>query len=190
MRITVKENTISKTLKALGQSIELPKIKRRLGVIGLADVLRNFKEGGRPDKWKALAGSTLVTKALRGGRSSLSPMPLQDSRVLVNGIHFEDLTPMKFAISTSDEASRYAAIQHKGGTTHPRVTAKMIGFFWWKYKQSGFKTFKSIALTKLSTLTVKIPARPYMLITADGFAEMGRTAKKIVAEITSGKGAD
>jgi hypothetical protein len=81
----------------------------------------------------------------------------------------------------SQTASKYAMIQDVGGTTHPRVTPKMRAWAWFMHStgfageirglglrgaaRAGAKAtwgatsvYKAIALTKKSTLTVKIPA--------------------------------
>ncbi|HUT61295.1 MAG TPA: hypothetical protein VNA25_25890 [Phycisphaerae bacterium] len=56
------------------------------------------------------------------------------------------------------QSVRYAWIQDKGGTTHPRVTPRMRKWAWWAYSESGNEMYKGMALTKKSTLNVKVPA--------------------------------
>lgn len=56
----------------------------------------------------------------------------------------------------------YAAIHEHGGTTHPRVTWKMRMFAFHKYRETGNEMWLAISRTKKKTLTVKIPARPYL----------------------------
>jgi len=55
------------------------------------------------------------------------------------------------------QSVKYARIQDKGGTTHPRVTPKMRRFFWAKFHESKDDKFKWMALTKKQRLDVKIP---------------------------------
>jgi phage gpG-like protein len=57
---------------------------------------------------------------------------------------------------------KYAAIHNKGGVTHPRVTEKMRGFAWHKWKETKDPKWKAIALTDQSTLTVPIPKREFV----------------------------
>lgn len=56
----------------------------------------------------------------------------------------------------------YAAIHEYGGVTHPRVTWKMRVFAFHRYRETGNEMWLGIARTKKKTLTVRIPARPYL----------------------------
>ena len=56
----------------------------------------------------------------------------------------------------------YAVIHNEGGETHPRVTPLMRAWAWRQFKETGEAFYKSIALTKKETLTVKIDARPFI----------------------------
>ena len=62
----------------------------------------------------------------------------------------------------------YAAVQNRGGTTHPTVTPKMRRYAWAQhYREAGGDkkkdTFwKRLALTKKTKLTVRIPQRRFM----------------------------
>jgi len=56
----------------------------------------------------------------------------------------------------------YAAIHEYGGTTHPRVTAKMRAWAWAMFKETEDSMYKGIALTKKSKLDITIPPRPYL----------------------------
>jgi len=113
MRIIVQENTISKTIKRLGEFIEIPQVQKQIGVIALAGVLRNFKAGGRSESGAKGVWPPLKNPSKRRGGSSAKR--LQDTRVLLNGIHPE-FPHKKVEISTSDQASKYAAPQHFGFT--------------------------------------------------------------------------
>lgn len=57
---------------------------------------------------------------------------------------------------------KYSKIQEVGGTTHPTVTAKLRRFAWAKFYETGLEMWKWVALTKKSSLTVKIPEHFYM----------------------------
>lgn len=61
----------------------------------------------------------------------------------------------------------YATIQDEGGTTHPTVTPRMRAWAWYMFMKTaggrkrdrgGADLYKALALTKKTTLTVKIPA--------------------------------
>lgn len=56
----------------------------------------------------------------------------------------------------------YARIQEYGGTTHPSVTDRMRKFAWFMFFKTNDDKWKRLALTNKSTLTIKIPARPYL----------------------------
>jgi phage gpG-like protein len=149
MRIIVQENTIAKTLKKLSEFIDVPQVQKQIGVVALAGVLRNFKAGGRSESgakgtWKPLANST--KKRRRRGSS----VPLRDTGVLVNGIHPE-FHGKNIEISTSDQASKYAAHQHFG--SKPEWASRGL----------------------------RIPARPYLMVTDSDVREMNGIYKKFKA---------
>ncbi|MBA7515229.1 hypothetical protein ES705_07268 [subsurface metagenome] len=72
----------------------------------------------------------------------------------------------------------YAAIHEFGGVTHPRVTARMRGFAWHMFYETGEPMWRGLALTKKTFLTVSIPARPYMRPALD---DKGKAAAEAVA---------
>lgn len=77
----------------------------------------------------------------------------------------------------------YAAIHEFGGVLHPRVTRKMRGFAWHKFKETGEPMWRAIALTRKARLTIKIPARPYMRPTFDEDKDRAvRAINKSIAE--------
>lgn len=61
----------------------------------------------------------------------------------------------------------YAAIHEFGGVLQPTVTAKMRGWAWHMYKQTGDGKYKGMALTKKGKLNIHLPARPYLRPAAD-----------------------
>jgi hypothetical protein len=56
------------------------------------------------------------------------------------------------------QSVKYAAIQDRGGETHPRVTPKLRKWAWAMFYETGDEKFKWTALTKKQSLDVKIPA--------------------------------
>jgi phage gpG-like protein len=112
MRITVRENTIGKTIRRLGEFISVPQVQKQIAVIALAGIQRNFKYGGRSKSGAKGVWPPLKTKTILRRRRG-SSVPLQDARVLMNGIHSE-FHGKNVEIATSNQASKYAAHQHFG----------------------------------------------------------------------------
>ncbi|KKM75715.1 hypothetical protein LCGC14_1387470 [marine sediment metagenome] len=77
----------------------------------------------------------------------------------------------------------YAQIQEKGGTTHPKVTAKSRGFFWHKFYETGDDKWKGMALTSKTQFDINIPARPYLRPAAkDAMPEIHRIFDEFIHE--------
>lgn len=174
MRFDVRAHTakVQAALNRWSKHAEIPPLVRSIGNICLAAVVRNFAAGGRSETgasgtWPKLKPSTLL---MRRGKSGAKP--LQDTRALMNGIHPES-SGNKIVIATAGQP--YDAIHHFGGTTHPTVTDKMKGFMWHKAKETG-RMFSAIAnIARGEKLTVKILARPYMMLTQSDIAEIEHT---------------
>jgi phage gpG-like protein len=114
----------------------------------LDSVRRNFIEGGRPTPWQALK---------MGGPSALfAGGDLVRSITSASGDSWAE-------VSTS--GLPYARIHQEGGETHPTITQKSKGFFWWKFKETGLPMWKALALKYAvgEKMTVNIPARPFMM---------------------------
>ncbi len=108
----------------------------------------NFRSQGRP-KWKP--------KAINDGRAILTGKTARlQSQINVatigNTVQIGSNLP-------------YSKIQQEGGEI--KITDKMRKFFWAKYHETGNPAYKSMALTKKSTIT--IPARPYLRIPAQDY---------------------
>jgi len=173
MKVVLTDRGVKTTIKKLQDHLNIPRLSRSIGNICLAAVQRNFLAGGRSKSgatgvWPGLKPSTLL---MRRGKSGAKP--LQDTRALMNGIHPE-YTGNKITIATGGQV--YDAIQHFGGTTHPQVTMKMIWFMWGQYSRTLDDMFANIASKARGTkLTVKIPPRPYLMVTDGDVAEIKHT---------------
>jgi phage gpG-like protein len=173
MRIAVKEKNITATLTKLQNHLEISKLSRSIANIALAGVQRNFIAGGRTTSGASGAWPKLAASTLQMRRGKTGAKPLQDTRALMNGIHPE-FSGNKITIATGGQV--YDAIQHFGGTTRPTVTLKMISFMWNKWQDTRFDMFANIASKARGTkLTVKIPPRPYLMITDGDIAEIKHT---------------
>ena len=105
------------------------------------------------------AAAILVQRAARrnastGGQSGLHRITGQ----LVNSIVYE----REEFVARIGSNLKYARIHELGGPTHPTVTAKMRGWAWAMFRETGEKMYMAIARTKKSKLSVMIPARPYL----------------------------
>lgn len=166
MRVVIREDTITATLKKLQEHLNVPKLARSIANIALAAVQRNFIAGGRSKSgaggtWPPLAQSTLLMR--RQGKGSGGTKTLQDTRALMNGIHPEFI-PKGVTIATAGQP--YDAIQHFGGVTRPRVTLKSIAFMWGQYTRTLNDMFAAIASkAPMTKLNVVIPPRPYLMLT-------------------------
>lgn len=56
----------------------------------------------------------------------------------------------------------YADIHEHGGTITVPVTERMRKFFWAQWYATGEDRWKGMALTKVASFTIRIPARPYL----------------------------
>ncbi|HRG59844.1 MAG TPA: hypothetical protein PK323_12885 [Bacteroidia bacterium] len=84
---------------------------------------------------------------------------------LRNGIHFRAIGH-SILIGVNGPAAEYADIHNSGGTTHPRLTAKMRAWAWAMYKSTGRIKYKALAITNKTTtdspLTIHIPQRRFI----------------------------
>ena len=69
------------------------------------------------------------------------------------------------------KAVPYAAIHEFGGTTHPKVTGKMRGFAWFKFRETQDPMWRAIALTRKPRLNVPVPARHYVSLAIEATRE-------------------
>jgi len=66
---------------------------------------------------------------------------------------------------------KYARIHEFGGTTHPKVTGKMRGFAWFKFRETQDPMWRAIALTRKPRLNVPVPARHYVSLAIEATRE-------------------
>lgn len=75
----------------------------------------------------------------------------------------------------------YARIHEEGGTYTQTVTPKQRAFFWAQYKRTGQDKFVAMALSK--TLTVTMPARPFL---KKGIQEFFDTDLQTLVDLATG----
>lgn len=157
------------TAEEAGRRIEdyIDQIKRKALIVIEAEALKsvrtNFEQGGRP-KWipSKKSGKTKGTKTLvvSGNLSNIG------SEV--------DFAGSKVTLMPNPLARVYARIQHEGGTISmkPRTMArrtKKDGRSVFASKNRELKRAKQIDVSFSKAYTVKIPARPYLIIPPEDY---------------------
>ena len=84
---------------------------------------------------------------------------LVNSGRLRNSIAIKRISPQSVTIGTD---VKYAQVHNDGGDINIPVTDKMRRFGWAKYKQTGDSKFKGLALTKKTSIHIKMPQRKFM----------------------------
>lgn len=108
----------------------------------------NFEQSGRPRRWMRLKYG--------------SHKPLVKSGALMNSVTYR-FTENSATIEAG-AGLPYASIQNFGGITHPTVTKKMLGYLFGVVFKGKKRKGKSTGLTIGSKMTIRIPARPFMVL--------------------------
>jgi phage gpG-like protein len=148
------------TFEQIAQKLkqQLAKLPQEVGNIAVNYFLESFqKEGleGEP-AWTPRKDGTST-----GDRTTRRNLLVKTGK-LRRSIRIVRLTANSVTIGSD---MPYAKIQNEGGTTHPKVTPKSRKYAWAMYKKTGSSFWKAMATTKKTSLTVVIPARPFMRIT-------------------------
>jgi phage gpG-like protein len=175
-------NSVFRTLKS--QYYDLTPVLELVSALIDRAISANFDERGRWDgnesditifsggsqKWNALASSTQEKYQRLGWE--LEPT-LNRTKGLMSTIEVRPQGKSSIIISAN---SPYAAIHQHGGTLKPTIpiTSRMRKFFWAKYFETGFDSWKGFALTKKKELkpVIQIPARPYITLTEEDLEEV------------------
>ncbi|WP_454978121.1 phage virion morphogenesis protein [Capnocytophaga ochracea] len=86
---------------------------------------------------------------------------LQQSLTLKNSLHITEQSADRVVISAGEKLP-YAAIHNEGGTITVKVTEKMRKYFWAMYYKTQNNSYKAMALTKKTSLTIHIPKRQFI----------------------------
>lgn len=125
-------------------------------------VIRNYVEGGRPDTWEPL--------------KSGAPRHLFDSGRMWSAIHKGDVNETSAAVE-SGSVSEFPQlfVQEYGGDTHPVISARSKGFFWWMFGKTGDEMWKFMALKRIGeTLNIHIPPSPAFLFQDEDIEQIER----------------
>lgn len=166
MQLKIKAGITTKALDKLRENLSgIERLTASVGMICLRSVLKNFTAGGRPSKWVPLKDSTILSR--RKGRRGGVANPLRDTGALMNGIHYERISPTSFAIATAPTSRAYAAAHQFGATTAPHFIVPGKGKKALRWMTAGGPAFAKWVAHPGS----KIPARPYMVIQPEDYAE-------------------
>ena len=145
--------TLLKKMSSKAKNLAPPLKSIKMGLIASID--KNFKAGGRPEKWKPLSPGTIAKRKKEGKGAKI----LQDTGTLKQSITgFSDKRTAKAGTNI-----KYAGIHQKGGII--RIPAMVIR----PKKASALHFFiggKEIFCksARLPERNVRIPARPFALI--------------------------
>jgi len=122
---------------------------KECGLVLLRSVARNFKEGGRPVRWKA------SKRALREGGKTLI-----DTARLKNSIHMKVWGKILLRVGTNVE---YAAIQHLGGRIEQNVTVKQHYRIMRTAFGNSIPARRVLVRAHPRKAKIKLPARPFLM---------------------------
>lgn len=122
----------------------------------VTSVRMNFISGGRPIKWKPLAGGDTRT-------------PLRATGALARSVRYLMENDFTVVIEAgrgvkSKKGYPYAGVHQFGaGPFNVPITKKSRKYFWFMFFRTGDEKWKYMALTPKQQFSVTIPARPYMV---------------------------
>lgn len=174
MSIEQIENNLKNILKDLTSS----KVKNVLETEAVKSIMRNFEQGGRPEKWIP-TGTKLKTNKAGVQRSVLSRK--SGKQTLIDSGNMSQITAhtqpaadgFEIVLMPGPKAKAYSRIQHEGGAI--RMPGRKIRF---RENKSGRTVFAKNAhkrITKESLAkpyTINIPARPYLLIPEEDYSKL------------------
>lgn len=172
-KVAIDSREVYKAMRSLERVGARPPL-RAMSVVGVRSVLRNFNEGGRPEKWHQLSMNTIAAR--RKGSS----VPLQDRGDLKRSVHAEMLGTANFGIFSTHPVAPFhqfgTGIHGDRGAPYPIVPirAKMLAFNMHNSEfESGQKRDKqgrvvtnkkrSMKVFSRGVLHPGVRARPFML---------------------------
>lgn len=132
---------------------------KKAAAVVTASVLRNFREGGRPEKWEELSPLTKFIRKYRRGKRNANPLTLRDTgRLAESPVPHATLDAQGGTFGAKTNVS-YARKMHEGGTT--TASQVVIDAF-----RRNTKTGESYVHSYVMHLKggKRIPARPFMMI--------------------------
>jgi len=145
-----------------------------IGQVIHTSIRRNFEEGGRPKAWQDLADSTKKQRAKKNKWPGQILVMSGEKDGLLSSISY-DAMPEKLVLVANKP---YAAIQHFGFDGQMSIKAHRR-----KVKTRNITDVASgVAFVKAHSRDVKIPARPYMMIQDEDWAEIKAALNDFIIE--------
>lgn len=133
---------------------------KRLAAVVVSSVLKNFRDGGRPTRWRDLSLLSYFVRSHRSGKQNKRPQILRDTGRLMNSIVPHFASNEKMASFGAKTNVTYARLMDKGGTS--TASSVVIAAFKRKTPSGGETRVRSY------TMNIKgghrVPARPFMLL--------------------------
>jgi phage gpG-like protein len=145
-------------LKAYFETYILP--YKQAATVVTGSVMKNFREGGRPEAWKPLSPLTYFIRSHRSGKKNTQAKTLVDTARTMNSIvpHFSlDAKGGQFGAKTN---VKHARRLHFGGLSD--ASSVVIGAFKRNTPSGGTARVRSYVMNIKSGH--QIPARPFMMV--------------------------
>lgn len=132
---------------------------KQAATVVTASVMRNFREGGRPEKWEELSPLTQFIRRHRKGKQNANPLTLRDTgRLAESPVPHATLDAQGGTFGAKTNV-KYARKMHEGGVS--TASSVVIEAF-----RRNIKTGESYVHSYVMRLKggKRIPARPFMWI--------------------------
>ena len=164
LKLKIEDLGVKNRLKKIKQQLSgLHKPLGECGLVLLRSIAKNFKEGGRPKKWKpshrakATGGQTLVKTAR-----------------LKNSVNMQ-VSGKTLTVGTN---VKYARIHHLGGKIKENVTVKQHYRYMTKAFGRPIEGKRVMVKSHQRKMNTNIPARPFLVIQDEDW----RVMERIVAD--------
>jgi phage gpG-like protein len=148
-----------KTLKELQKKIaEVEGLAKRVPDIAAIEAVKLFQENFVKQGWQ---GASFRAWERKKTPNEYPILRSANQNSLMSSIHVVSKSPTAVVIATGDNKP-YAKVHNEGGVNNVRVTDKLRKWAWAMWYKTNNDFYKNIALTKKSTLQVKIPQRKFM----------------------------
>ena len=170
IRYSIQDLETKAALKQTERRLSRPeKALKECGLVLLRSISKNFKAGGRPERWRR------SWRALYEGGCTLI-----DTGMLKNSINFRFIGKKKIAVGTP---VKYARIHQLGGRIDKNVTVKNHYRYITKAFGRPIKGRKVLVRKHQRKMDTHIHARPFLMVQPEDM----RVMKRIVADYTTGR---
>ena len=150
LKYTIKDMEMKATVKQLTQRLSKPQqALKECGLVLLRSISKNFKQGGRPVKWKKSARARLT-----GDKTLIDTARLKNSITM-------DVSGNILTVGTN---VKYARIHELGGSIRKNATIKEH----WRYIRFAFGKpitgRRVLVKAHQRKMNITMPARPFLVI--------------------------